>query len=316
MFPVGHGGYTGAMSTLRIAFLILAHSDALHLERLCRILHPHSVFVHIDGKARGFPIEKIAALPGVTIVKPSIKVHWGDFSMIEATLTLLRTAREKAQFDRYVLLSGACYPVQPLPALEAALALDSTREWIALTPITRESHLFSLIGRRWRMAPIVRQTTLDRQLRSGWNKASKMIGRDLEREIGMTPYFGSQWWALTGDCVAMILEFVNSHPSFVHAYRSVYAPDEHFFHTIVANSGFGASAIPVEDHGSATNQFTPLHLISTANDRYFGHEEAEFLLVSATEHLFIRKVSTERSGVLLDWIDHELLRTDTGARTE
>jgi hypothetical protein len=302
------------MLTPRIAFLLLAHNDAPHLERLCRILHPHSIFVHIDAKATGLSADKIAALPGVTVVKPSTSVHWGDFSVIEATLTLLKTARAAAQFDRYVLLSGGCYPARPLPALEAEFAADPSREWITLTPITPQSHLYSLIGRKWRMAPFVSQRSLDRQLRSVWNKISKMLGRDLASEIGMMPYFGSQWWALTDACVAMILEFVRSHPAFVRAYQSVYAPDEHFFQTIVGNSKFAASAIQVEDRGVETNKTTPLHLIATTSDRCFGSEEAEFAQVSTTECFFIRKVSTGRSGALLDRIDHELLGLENGQR--
>ena len=104
------------MPELRIAFLILAHGDAPHLERLCHALQPHPVFLHVDAKAN-LPSERLAALPGVTFVKPSVKVHWGDFSMIEATLALIETARSAGRFDRFVLLSGACYPVKPISEL-------------------------------------------------------------------------------------------------------------------------------------------------------------------------------------------------------
>jgi hypothetical protein len=296
------------MPELRIAFLILAHSDAPHLERLCHALQPHAVFVHVDGKATAFPFEKILALPNVTRVQPSIKVHWGDYSMIEATLRLIETARSAGPFDRYVLLSGACYPAKPLSALEAAFAQEPRREWINLTPIEPNSHLSHLIGRRWRMAPLLPQKSLDGKLRAIWNKVTKAMGRDLAREIQRTPYFGSQWWALTDGCVAMILDFVKAHPAFVQAYRSVYAPDEHFFQTIVGNSSFGEFATHIEERGSATNQVMPLHLIATAEDRCFTSGQDEFARVAETDRFFIRKVSTDRTAPLLDRIDDELLR--------
>ena len=292
---------------MKIAFLILAHGDPTHLERLCRALTPHAVFVHIDARANDFPTERLAASPNVTVVTPRVEVHWGDFSMVEATLALLNAAREEARFDRYVLLSGACYPVKPMAALETAL--DSEREWIALTPITQQSHLRSLIGRRWRMAPFVSHRVLDTQLRSAWNKIAKILGRDLQREIGVPPYFGSQWWALSEPCVAAIVTFVQEHPAFVRAYRSIYAPDEHFFQTVVAASPFAAAAIQVEDRGPATNNFAPLHLIAPTSDRYFESSEAEFVLAAQTPKFFIRKVSTERSAALLDRIDRDLLHS-------
>jgi hypothetical protein len=296
------------MADCRLAFLILAHDDPSHLARLCVALQPHSIFVHIDGKASGFQSGSISALPGVTLVRPSMDVHWGDFSVIRATLNLVTCARSSGMFDRYVLLSGGCYPVKPLASLRAAFLRSPTREWINLTPIEKGSHLAHLIGRRWRVTPLVNHAFLDGKLRAVWNKISKLAARDLRGEIEMTPYFGSQWWALTDACLAMTMEFVKQNQRVVEAYKSVYAPDEHFFHTIIGNSCFGASAIHVQDHGSATNQFMPLHLTGTAGDRYFGaEEEDDFTRIQRSNAFFIRKVSSARSAALLNRIDHELL---------
>lgn len=297
------------MPQLRVAFLILAHGDAPQLVRLCRALQPHSVFIHIDAKAPAFPLDTFTALPNVTQATPSVKVHWGDFSMVQATLNLIKAAQDKGQFDRFVLLSGSCYLAKPLAALEALFVQNPRREWIALTQIQRASHLYNMIGRRWRMSPLVKHKGIDSKLRLGWNKISKWIGRDLEREIQMKPYFGSQWWALTDDCIAMVLEFVKSHPAFVEAYKSVYAADEHFFQTIIGNSSFGQFADRADDRGLETNKLTPLHLIATSEDRYFGAGEKDFFQISTTEYFFIRKISTSRSSALLDRIDQELLQT-------
>jgi hypothetical protein len=296
------------MAGVRIAFLILAHRDADQIERLYMALRPHNVFVHVDARAADFPTNQLAELPGVTVVEPRRAVHWGDFSMVEATLTLLSAARAFGSFDRYVLLSGECYPAKPIAALEEAFETDPQREWISLTPITAGSFLETMTGRHWRMAPLVGARGLDAKLRGAWNKASKMLGRDLSREIGTTPYFGSQWFALSDRCVAMILKFVPAHPEFVRAYRSVYAPDEHFFQTIIGNSEFGASAIHTQDRGIATNQSAPLHQIAPSEDRYFGNGEADFNLIVRTGKFFVRKVSPQRSGPLLDRIDRELLK--------
>ena len=109
------------MPTPRIAFLIEAHNDAPQLERLCRRLSGHAIFVHVDQKSKDFPIQQIDALPGVTIVQPRTPVYWADYSQIEATLTMLKVARQTADFDRFVLISGVCYPVKPIAALEVGL---------------------------------------------------------------------------------------------------------------------------------------------------------------------------------------------------
>jgi hypothetical protein len=295
------------MSTPRIAFLILAHQDPAQLERLCGKLGGHEIFVHVNSLSTDFPVDRIAALPGVTVVKNRIPVYWGDFSMAGAALILLEAAgARQSRFDRYVLLSGACYPVRPIAELEAALT-DTEREWISITPILPQSHLHSLIARHWRFAPLVSNAALDRRLRSIWNKVAKIIGRDLKAETGLAPHFGSTWWALTGKCGAMVLAYIEKHPEVVRAYRTVYAPDEEIVPTIVANSEFAANAMPIEDRGPETNQIMPLHLTSPSRERVFTSTDADFHLAASSGKFFIRKVSTDRSGPLLDRIDAELL---------
>ncbi|WP_074653897.1 beta-1,6-N-acetylglucosaminyltransferase [Terriglobus roseus] len=294
------------MSTPRIAFLILAHQDPEHLERLCGRLGGHGIFVHVDGRATQFPLKRIAACARVTIV-PRSNVHWGDFSMVEATLTLLHSARAQGPFDRYVLLSGACYPMQPIERLEAALTTDPHKEWISLTPIAIGSHLQTMIGRRWRMAPLLANKSLDKKLRAVWNKLSKMAGRNLSSELNAKPYFGNQFWGLSDACVQHILSVADSDPAYRRAYASVYAPDEHFFHTIVGNSKFAENGIAVPDQGAATNLQTPLHIVATTGERYFAAADNTAVSVAASGKFFLRKVSTERSAALLDRIDSELL---------
>lgn len=295
------------MSRPRIASLILAHQDAPQVARLCRALQGHTLFVHIDRKA-DFPLEQIAAMPGV-VLHPRSVIHWADYSIVEATLSLMDAARHYGTFDRFVLLSGSCYPVKPLSKLEELFANDTNREWISLTPLSRQSDLYITIDRHWRMKPL---PILD-SLRRIRNKASSFIGRNLSGEIGMTPYLGSQFWALTEPCVAYILEFVREHPAYVRAYRSVYSSDEQFFHTIVANSRFAPLCVPVEDHGHMINHFAPLHQIAIGQERCFGNTESDFQLAASTDKFFIRKVSSACSQ-LLDRIDCELLAVKSVAR--
>ena len=289
------------MPTQRLAFLILAHQDPAQLERLCRRLAGHAIFVHIDDRAAGFPVDAITAIPGVVVV-PRVPVFWGDFSVVEATLSLLRTALAQGRFDRYVLLSGACSPLRPLPELEQAFTEAPLREWISLTPIAAGSHLQTMIGRRWRMAPLLTNPALDRKLRAVWNKITKTLPRDISSETGMTPYFGNQFWALTNACVQHVLSYMAAHPEYVRAYRTVYAPDEHFFHTLVGNSDFKALAHTVPDRGSATNLQAPLHTVATNSSRTFTDAD-DLSAVRATGSFFIRKVSSKDSRLLLDRIE-------------
>ncbi|HYK36962.1 beta-1,6-N-acetylglucosaminyltransferase [Alloacidobacterium sp.] len=53
-----------------------------------------------------FRWDRIAEIPGTIVLSQRTVVHWGDFSMIEATLSLLEQAKLYGTFDRFVLLSA------------------------------------------------------------------------------------------------------------------------------------------------------------------------------------------------------------------
>ncbi len=303
----------------RIAFLVLAHGDAPLLLRLCHHLRDHAVFLHIDAKSRDFPLAPFAALPNVTLIHPRLSVHWADASMVDTTLSLLRTAVHHPEtFSKYVLISGACYPVKPLSQLAALFLSDHDHNYIRFTAISPSTpHLWSLVSRHWRMAPLLSDSLmarypslhpLEKKARAVLNKLSSFRPRDFQKEVGLPIYFGSSWWAFSEPCARYIVDYVQQHPQYLQTFRSTYATDEVFYHTLVAQSPFAAQTLgPQPDEGAGTNQQTPLHLIHPSEKRVFHSTQSDFDLARTTDKFFIRKVSTHETGDLLDRIDRELL---------
>lgn len=298
---------------------MLAHNDAPLLLRLCHHLRDHAVFLHVDAKSRDFPIEQFAALSNVTLIQPRLSVHWAHFSMIEATLSLLRTAlNQNETFSKLVLISGSCYPVKPIASLAALFHSDHDHNYIRFTAISSATpHLWNLVSRRWRMAPLLPDQlmarhpalrSLEKKARAILNKLSSFRPRDFQRDAGCPISFGSQWWALSQPCARYILDFVQTHPAFVRPFRTTYVPDELFFHTLIAQSPFAAKTLgPQPDQGAGTNQQAPLHLIHPSEKRVFHSTQNDFDLAKSTDKFFIRKVSSRDTAELLDRIDRELL---------
>lgn len=96
------------------ALLILAHEDPSHLRRLIRAVTAPwvTVFVHIDAKSNVDEFRDVLAMPGVFSVEPRVKVCWGGWSQVQATLNAIRTAMNTTHFDYYSLLSGTHFPLQ------------------------------------------------------------------------------------------------------------------------------------------------------------------------------------------------------------
>jgi hypothetical protein len=228
-----------------IAYLILAHHQPSHLAHLVQALDGPGarVFIHVDRKADMAPFAR--AVPTHARVHflsgpARVAVSWGGYSVVQATLNLLRAAvAAQARCARYCLLSGADFPIKPAAHIREALGTDTEflRVDRRLSPAwgdrhTRRARYLHLYDHRLfnpRRSPFPR-------LRRG----AEVILRCLPRRArpGLPLYQGAQWWALTDACVTHILAFVDAHRDYVAFHRFTGVPDETFFHSIVKRSPF------------------------------------------------------------------------------
>jgi hypothetical protein len=227
----------------RVAFLILAHENPRHLERLIRALPTDQsrVFVHLDRKSRTDRFGFLKGSPSVESLEDRVKVYWSDFSMVEATLQLMRQAMaHPAGFERFVLLSGVDYPLRSAGYIERFFEANHASEFINMTPMPNDE-----LGKRlWRLTlykarsgePIARNIGRRVLFRLGLRPRH----RDYRPVFGeLQPYAGDQWWALTRDACEYVLAFVEQRPEVVEYFRNTPFPDEMFFQTLLANSPFG-----------------------------------------------------------------------------
>ena len=100
---------------MRAAYLILAHNNPAMIRRLVTALQCDgaSFYIHVDGKVGPAPfVEVVKDLPHVQFVEP-VRVQWGGFSLVEATLRLMHRAHND-RADRYTLLSGPTTRSSPM----------------------------------------------------------------------------------------------------------------------------------------------------------------------------------------------------------
>ncbi len=232
---------------MNIAYLIAAHNAPNHLRRLVqRLASPHSkVYIHVDRKT---PLDAYLHLagPDVELLHDRVAVYWGDFTLVDAVLMLLRVALSSDyRFDRAVLLSGSDYPICTSNDIDDFFGLNPDFEYIAAVRMPNEE--FS--------KPISRLTNYHH---AGGDSRVKKIGfqllcrfglmrtqRDYRTRLGpLDPYAGPTWWALSRNACEHIINFIARNPGLVKFYRNTYLPDESFFHTIIANSSFGSKLKP------------------------------------------------------------------------
>lgn len=289
-----------------VAYLILAHADLPHLRRLVTSLPVESVkLVHMDRKFGAPP--DLSAVPNTVVLRDRIAVYWADFSIVEATLSLLRAALHFRQIERIVLLSGSCYPIASDDDILDFFAARPSANFIKAFSIEDASPLYHdklsriHIGEGSIARLAGNHPAFNHALSRGLTLLLSWRKRDCQRGLApLKPYFGSQWWSITRACGEYILEREEEYRA-LRFFEHCFAPDEMYFHTIVANSLFGNdSIVPFEGRGNW--RLANLHLINDGSLRYiYGLSDLE--RVRRSNKLFMRKVNSAQSGPLLDALD-------------
>lgn len=226
---------------MQIAYLILAHGDPLHLRRLIARLSTENavVFVHVDKKSNLDLFQNLKS-ERVIFVENRVAVYWGDFSQVEAILTLIDAALT-SNFDvkRLVLLSGADYPIRSITDIETFFAARLKTEFLnavrmpadaAGKPIARLNNFVIRPGQSKFMHVLKRACRKFGLLPKQRNHATYL------KEL--VPFGGSTWWAITREAAEYVSSFVKTRPDIVNFFKNVEYPDEAFFQTILMNSKF------------------------------------------------------------------------------
>lgn len=222
----------------KIAFLLLAHRDPVALAAKARALTAHgdAVAIHFDARAGRADWRRLraelAGAKNVTFAR-RVRCGWGEYSLVQATLNLIRAARSAfSGTTHYFLISGDCYPTKSRGYFDRYLdrdrdvieAADFYGGWIKTgmrEDRLRYRHWFNERRQKWLF-----YRSLELQRRFG---RTREVPADLDMRIG------SQWWALRAGTVGRILDFIRQRPDVVRFFRTTWIPDETFFQTLTAH---------------------------------------------------------------------------------
>jgi len=254
---------TPAEPPFRVAYLILSHRRPEQVEALAdRILalSPGGhVVVHHDVTASNPPWS--GAPPRRVHMVETMPVLWGDWSIVEASLRLLRYASEELDADWCVFLSGEDRPVVDLARWERSMQLAGsdglvparalrTRPAFGRRP-TFEDLNYVRYSYRWRQLPPVtgpvrRLVELARRVSRFSQPLFKIEYADrrdrfflgLPRRGRLPPdwtlYTGPQWVAVGRRSVETLL---HADDTVVEWFRHTWIPDQSFVHTVLHNHG-------------------------------------------------------------------------------
>ncbi len=245
------------------AYLILTHKDPQQVEALAaRILElsPHGqVVVHHDLASDDLPWG--GRPPSRVHFVERDRVLWGDWSIVEATLRLVRFALEELHADWFVVLSGEHWPVVDLRAWEDSSVASGVDAFVEAEPLPKRLHFgradeganmfLSRCIHRWVTVRQPRMAAAHRAVGGVFKlglyisplytveyshrRESWFFGRPRARGLlkNWVFYKGSQWIAFNRRAAETI---VRTDPAVTDWFRRGHIPDETYFHTVLRHA--------------------------------------------------------------------------------
>jgi hypothetical protein len=286
-----------------IAALILAHHSPGMLSRLVRRLEQYGVqcFIHIDAGVECAPFQAACSGTQAVFVNPRVEVRWGGYSVVMATLTLIRAALPGSQFSHFVLASGDSYPIKP--AEQFRQLVTRPFEQIELAVIPPQKPMYQRISRTFlpdsSIGALIHREgnpTFQRFLTHDTVADFERIGRVFEMKKGQFPWRyakGGQWWILTRPTMENCLEVITREAELIEWFTYSSVPDEALFQTILAN--FGPFKV-----GAGT----PMYTVWERTPRpYLFSDPADLDLLKSAPTPLARKFSPKQGSMLLDMLD-------------
>lgn len=314
---------TNNMQLRKIAYLIQAHADPENLKRLINALDDHDdFFIHIDKKSNIEPFfQLLQERNNVFFIDGSdrIKVYWGGFSQVRATLNLIEKCLiqnkiNDSDYLKVILISGADYPIKSKQELKDYLVDFKEVNFIRGMNVTEaNTKKYNYCLRNYLFFDFF---LINQKITRVFRKIINILGSSLFKKANyvlvnngnkMNVFHGSSWWALNTDVVEYIHAYSKNNDNLKKYFRYSLASDEKYFHTIFFNSDFSKTNIykGSEPYIPATYAFSNLHIIDPSLSKWF--DERDLKSIKESDRFFVRKVSTKNSKTLLDLIDLELL---------
>jgi hypothetical protein len=231
------------------AILILAHKNENYVYRLSKFLkQKFNVYVHFDTKFNLSRETKEKFNEANIFVCQKINVHWGAFSIIEATFVLMKEALKNKDNTFFHLISGQDFPTQNINKIYDFYDNNTNiYMWNCLAKTERKSYenvlwwtkyyfYFDKINRRTWYGKIYHRISLLFQMLFNVNKFKNL---NIENDI----YYGSAWIDIPREPLEYVFSFLDKNPNWYKLFQTSAWSDESLFQTILCNSKYKRNII-------------------------------------------------------------------------
>ncbi len=310
---------------MTISYIILAHKNPEQVKRLVQKLsHKDCYFyIHVDKKTDISPfLEKFSQIKNVFFMPDNDRelLIWGDFSIVQATLTVMRKIITDERTGYVVLLSGQDYPIKSNTHIQSFFTKNRGKEFIdchsmpdqiwqeeGLRRLTK--YKCALSEKRYHNVSCPSLFEASFYTRDNFRNICRCIkyrkwGFLLKlfkkRRIPnyIKSYGWSQWWALSLETVQKIISYIEKRPEYFTYHKDSSCPDEIFFQSIVINMYKDNMAAICEDI-----HHIDWHRRGIYSPLTFTSWDINILKNQPAHKLFARKFDSDIDAAILDALD-------------
>jgi hypothetical protein len=272
-----------------IAFLVLGYSAPLTLRQTLRHFSSTkcNFFLHLDSKIDSDHYLALSeSQDRVTMVDERFSIYWGGYSMIKATLALIKTALQKSDASTFVLISDDSFPLHDENTIINKLIECPNR--VFMHPVAEKISYprydnFYFPDANFsstRHLPAEERVVTVNNVES-LERLKKLILRGKYFPIKL--HTGSQWWSLSRKVLDYCIGRLESDLWLEESFEFSMIPDEMVFQTLAAEILKNTANGYCYAEGMMFADFSKLH----KPDKYFSI--SDFPSKINSDKLFIRK---------------------------
>ena len=282
----------------KIAFLISAYTEPDSLRSMIRALNrmlDADFFVHIDRKVNIEPFYTgLRDLPNVTFVEKRIRVYWGGYSQVEMQMALIEEMLQRnVRYLRVINLTGTDYPIVSGETLYDKLSKTQV-EYICGFDVNSERRT----GKKRMVYKYSRFYLMDtpRVIRAMIKRLC--LPRFYYRNFEMPMYYGSEYWALTYNCLKELYKAYGENKPLQRLLRYSFVPSEAWIHTVFFNSDWRKNALQQQEDSDDLINLSPITYFKYT-DSIQILDENDYDDIVSSGRLFARKIIAGRSDRLV-----------------
>lgn len=277
------------------AYLIVAHTNWWMLEKLICALDykDNDIFLHIDKKAKDFPLEYFQGLCQYSniFIYQNFKVAWGNYSQVATELFLYKKASQYREYEFYHLLSGSDFPIKSQKNIHDFFSKYQGENFIQIVPLDKET---KEIQRRVRYYHFfVRKSKKFGFIFSFLRKATLVPQMLLKvhRNKRVKFFYGANWSSLTHEFVKYLI----AQESWIHkTFHHVNSADELYRQTVIKKGDFKVHSEQKDTSLSISRYIDWMDCSGSPREL----EIEDFEKIKETEACFARKLGKNKELVI------------------